>query len=81
MEHVPSAEHRHEIPSLDQFVGWRKSSTSDDGACVFIADGPGGWVALRESADPTGAVVRIPRDSWKHFVMGIANGSVKPTDN
>lgn len=32
------------VPSLDEFIGWRKSSTSDDGACVYIADGPtDGW--------------------------------------
>jgi hypothetical protein len=25
------------VPSLDKFVGWRKSNTSDDGACVYWA--------------------------------------------
>ncbi|GAB2635396.1 DUF397 domain-containing protein [Kribbella swartbergensis] len=68
------------VPSLEEFAGWRKSNTSDDGACVYIADGPDGWVALRDSEDPSGAVVRIPRKSWDHFVKGIANGSVKPAD-
>ena len=76
MEHIIDNEHQADVPPLDQFFGWR--SNSDDGACVFIADGPDGWVALRESDDPSGAVVRIPRKSWDHFVMGIANGSVKP---
>jgi hypothetical protein len=68
------------VPSLDEFIGWRKSSTSDDGACVYIADGPDGWVALRDSDDPSGAVVRIPRRSWEHMVLGIQNGSLKPAD-
>lgn len=81
MEYRQGAEPRPEVPRLNEFSGWRKSNTSDDGACVFIADGPDGWVALRESSDPTGAVVRIPRESWRHFAMGIANGSVKPASN
>lgn len=69
------------IPEVHQFIGWRKSSTSDDGACVYIADGPDGWVALRESDDPSEAVVRIPRKSWNAFVTGIASGSLKPADS
>jgi hypothetical protein len=81
MESLPDTDDRGDIPPLTQFAGWRKSNTSDDGACVYIADGPDGWVALRESADPTGAVVRIPRASWRHFVNGIVNGSLKPKDD
>ena len=69
-----------DVPSLDEFMGWRKSSTSDDGACVYIADGPDGWVALRDSDDPSGAVVRISRKSWEHMVMGIQNGSLMPVE-
>lgn len=69
-----------DVPSLEEFAGWRKSNTSDDGACVYIADGPAGWVALRDSDDPSGAVVRIPRKSWEHMVLGIQNGSLKPAD-
>jgi hypothetical protein len=72
MEHSAGTD----IPPVDQFIGWR--SNSDDGACVYIADGPDGWVALRESTDPSGAVVRIPRDSWDAFAMGISSGSLSP---
>ena len=68
------------IPAVDEFSAWRKSSTSDDGACVYIADGPGGWVALRDSDDPSGAVVRIPRKSWDNMVLGIQNGSLAPVE-
>ncbi|HET6292194.1 MAG TPA: DUF397 domain-containing protein [Kribbella sp.] len=68
------------VPAVDEFSNWRKSSTSDDGACVFIADGPNGWVALRDSDDPSGAVVRIPRKSWEHMVRGIKNGSLAPSE-
>lgn len=70
-----------DVPSLEEFTNWRKSNTSDDGACVYIADGPGGWVALRDSDDPSGAVVRIPRKSWNNMVLGIQNGSLKPADS
>ena len=77
MEHVTDGGQRTDVPDLDQFGGWRKSHTSDDGACVYIADGPDGWVALRESTDPSGAVVRIPRNSWDAFVEGLLNGSLK----
>ncbi|TCN36867.1 uncharacterized protein DUF397 [Kribbella orskensis] len=68
------------IPAVTEFSGWRKSNTSDDGACVYIADGPGGWVALRDSDDPSGAVVRIPRKSWDNMVLGIQNGSLAPAE-
>lgn len=81
MKHVTDGVHPTEIPAVNQFVGWRKSNNSDDGACVYIADGPGGWVALRESTDPTGAVVRIPRKSWEAFAMGISDGSLKPNND
>ena len=68
------------VPALEEFAGWRKSHTSDDGACVYIADGPNGWLALRDSADPGEAVVRIPRKSWDAFVDGIVSGALKPAD-
>ncbi|MGL5823733.1 MAG: DUF397 domain-containing protein [Nocardioides sp.] len=70
----------YKAPAVEEFTDWRKSKTSDDGGCVFIADGPDGWVALRESSDPAGTVVRIPRNSWDHFSAGIMNGSINPRE-
>ncbi|MFE9099815.1 DUF397 domain-containing protein [Actinomadura geliboluensis] len=44
---------------------WRKSSHSDaHGQCVEVAAGAGG-VAVRDSTDPAGPVLRVPAAVWR----------------
>jgi hypothetical protein len=55
---------------------WRKSSRSNDGGdgdCVEVAELPG-WIALRDSKNPAGAVLAFPRGSWRAFLSGIRSG-------
>lgn len=52
---------------------WRKSSKSGDGDCVEVADVPEG-VAVRDSKDPTGAVLVFPPSEWAAFVAGVKAG-------
>lgn len=54
---------------------WRKASTSQvNGNCVEVALVPGGGVAVRDSKDPDGPVLRFSASEWAAFVEGVANG-------
>ncbi|GGL95466.1 MULTISPECIES: DUF397 domain-containing protein [Micromonospora] len=51
---------------------WRKSSRSSASGsnCVEVADLSGG-LAVRDSKDPDGPVLRFGRDAWRSFVGGL----------
>lgn len=49
-------------------TGWRKSSHSgDQGACVEMAPTGGDAVAVRDSKDPSGPILRFPAAAWAAF--------------
>ncbi|RCG30173.1 DUF397 domain-containing protein [Sphaerisporangium album] len=54
---------------------WRKTSYSsgNGGNCVEIASLPHA-VAVRDSKDPGGPVVRFAADEWGAFVTGVKDG-------
>jgi hypothetical protein len=54
---------------------WRKSSFCDNssGNCVEFKR-VGGGVALRDTTDPAGAILTIPKTAWAAFVAGVRNG-------
>lgn len=48
---------------------WRKSTRSgSSGDCVEVADNLPGSVAVRDSKDPTGAVLSFSAAAWTSFV-------------
>ncbi len=52
--------------------GWIKSSHSyANGNCVEVAGLPGGLIAVRNSRDRAGAVLRFTPDKWRAFLGGI----------
>ena len=54
---------------------WAKSSFSfSNGNCVEVAALPGGSVAVRDSQDPAGPVLRFTRDGWDTFLAGARRG-------
>ena len=54
---------------------WAKSSFSfSNGNCVEVAALPGGSVAVRDSRDPAGPVLRFTRDGWDTFLAGARRG-------
>lgn len=57
-------------------AAWRKSSRSgsNSGNCVEVADNLPDIVAIRDSKDPTGAPLTLPRHGWTSFLATIKRG-------
>lgn len=59
----------------DERLEWRKARASQtNGNCVEVAAVPGGGVAVRDSKNPDGAVLRFTAAEWAAFVEGAAAG-------
>ena len=57
---------------------WTKSSRSgNNGNCVEVAFLGEGRVALRDSKDPHGPVLRFTPGEWAAFVEGVADGELR----
>jgi hypothetical protein len=62
-------------PSSSRTVlAWRKSTASGDGACVEVAPLPDGGVAVRDSKDPGGPVLRYTPLEFAAFLQGARAG-------
>lgn len=48
---------------------WRKSTTSNSD-CVEVA-ARDGYVLVRDSRDPTRAVLEVPQEAWGAFLRGV----------
>lgn len=58
---------------------WRKSSFSGgQGNCVEVAANRPGVVAIRDSKNPGGPVLVVPRSEWAAFVRGVRHGELAP---
>jgi hypothetical protein len=54
---------------------WVKSSLSfSNGACVEVANLPGGAIGVRDSKDAEGPVLRFTPDEWRAFLGGVRSG-------
>jgi hypothetical protein len=54
---------------------WRKSSYSNSGDCVEVADGLNGVVPVRDSKSPEGPVVIVGAPAWSAFIGLVTHGS------
>lgn len=64
-----------QIPNLSSLI-WRKSARSggQGGACVEVADLPGGGVAVRDSKDQAGPMLMFTPEEWQAFIGGVKDG-------
>ncbi|GAA5083386.1 hypothetical protein HNP84_003608 [Thermocatellispora tengchongensis] len=55
---------------------WKKSSRSGEsgGNCVEIADNIPGIIAMRDSKNPNGPILRFTISEWHAFLNGVKNG-------
>jgi hypothetical protein len=60
---------------MDRTVAWRRSSacTGADSTCVEVAVGTG-VVAVRDSKDQGGPVLRFTAAEWRAFLAGVRAG-------
>jgi hypothetical protein len=54
---------------------WRHSSFCNGGTCLEIAV-QGGVIAVRDSRNPEGPVLRFSAERWQEFVGGIKSGQL-----
>lgn len=69
-DNLPAALRMAMYPNEDLFskLRWYKTVHSlTNGECVEVA-GAGGWVAVRDSKNPDGAVLACPVSAWRTFV-------------
>ncbi|MGH3720598.1 MAG: DUF397 domain-containing protein [Pseudonocardiaceae bacterium] len=57
-----------------ELLMWRKSSFSDEGNCVEVADLDGGHRAVRDSKDPGGSALMFSVAGWAVFTAGVRAG-------
>ncbi|MGW2625864.1 DUF397 domain-containing protein [Micromonospora taraxaci] len=58
-----------------RFTRWRKSTRSDDGNCVEVANAVDGTVGVRDSKDVTGPILEFRPATWRAFTGGLRTGA------
>lgn len=60
---------------MDDNLMWFKATlSSGNGQCVECAHLPDGGMAVRDTKNRPGAVLRFTADEWKAFLAGVRSG-------
>ncbi|MEV4824554.1 DUF397 domain-containing protein [Micromonospora sp. NPDC049274] len=59
-----------------RYTRWRKSTRSDDGNCVEVANAGDGTVGVRDSKDVTGPILEFRLGTWSAFTSGLRAGDL-----
>jgi hypothetical protein len=64
---------------LTKTVPWRKSSRSpnEGGQCVEVGSVAAQGIALRDSKDTSGSILRCDRNEWAGLLMVVKNGDIR----
>jgi Domain of unknown function (DUF397) len=62
------------VQNNDWTPSWQKAASSNTGGCVEVAATPDGGVAVRDSKQPDGAVLRYTAHEWRCFITGAKAG-------
>jgi hypothetical protein len=57
---------------------WRKSSRCQNGECVEVRAEPDGMIAVRDSKDPGGPVLRFDPAAWEAHLDAAKTGELLP---
>jgi hypothetical protein len=65
------------VSSAPEELLWFKSTRSaGNGACVEVAFTAAGPVAVRDSKDPDGPMLRFDAEAWRNFVRAVRTGEI-----
>jgi hypothetical protein len=53
---------------------WARSRRCESSTCLEVAPTQDGGIALRDSSDPDGPILRVTRQDWDAFAGGILDG-------
>lgn len=59
-------------------INWRKSSFSNTGNCVEVAELPDGGAMVRDSKNPDGPALSFTAGEWAAFRKGVKSGEFDP---
>ena len=59
---------------MDDLQWFKSSFSSGTGQCVECANLPAGGMAVRDTKDRNGPVLRFSAEEWQAFTAGVLNG-------
>jgi hypothetical protein len=63
-----------ETPAVEPLRWFKSTRSASNGACVEVA-GTATGVAVRDSKDPQGPMLRFSPEAWQGFIDGVRSGN------
>jgi hypothetical protein len=61
-------------PSDSELYWFKSTRSAGAGACVEVAVTATGSIAVRDSKDPDGPMLRFETDAWRGFIESVRSG-------